>query len=131
MKVTLVTPDNSYFDGPAERATLVAWDGEVGILPGHAPLINRLGHGIARIHDGTKEHRFAVFGGFLKVQDDLVTVLAGGAATAEGDPAQAKQDDDAAQAALGQAIAAGTTGSELADLEEKARRARVLRSLLA
>lgn len=132
MQVTLVTPDNCYFDGTAERATLVAWDGEVGILPGHAPLINRLGHGVARIFDGTTEHRFAVYGGFLKVQDDQVTVLAGGAATTQdGDAAQAKQDLDAAEAALAETIGAGTTGSELADLEEQTRRARVLHQLLA
>ena len=51
MRVTVVTPDQSYFDGEARSITLQAVDGEIGILPRHAPLIARLGHGIARILD--------------------------------------------------------------------------------
>ncbi len=132
MQVTLVTPDASFFDGKAEQVTLKAWDGEVGILPGHAPLIARLGHGVAKVFDGTTTHRIAVYGGFLKVQDDHVTVLAGGAALpAGGDPAAAKSELGAAEAALAEAVGKQAAGAELTEVEERVRRARAYNELLA
>lgn len=131
MQVAIVTPDASFYDGKAEQVVLAAWDGEIGILPGHAPLIARLGHGVARVFDGTKTHRVGVYGGFLKVQDDQVTVLAGGAALPEGDAAAAKQELDEAQRALAEATAKSASGPELADLEERLRRARTRHELLS
>jgi F-type H+-transporting ATPase subunit epsilon len=131
VQVKVVTPDASYFDGAADSVTLPAWDGEIGILPKHAPLIARLGHGVARVAEGGNTTRVAVYGGFVKVQDDVVTVLAGGAATAEGDLSAATKAYDAAQAKLAEAKAKGESKAELGDLEEKLRRARAYQSLLS
>ncbi len=131
MQVTIVTPDASFYDGKAEQVALAAWDGEIGILPGHAPLIARLGHGVARVFDGAKTHRIGVYGGFVKVQDDQVTVLAGGAALPEGDPAAAKKELDEAQQAVAEAVGKAASGPELAEVEERLRRARTRYDLLS
>lgn len=80
LKVQVVTPDRTYFEGDASKLIVPAWDGEMGILPGHAPLIARLGHGGLRVtpEPAGKVVSLAVYGGFLKVQDDDVIVLAAG-----------------------------------------------------
>ena len=130
MRVSVVTPDQSYFDGEADTVTLQAVDGEIGILPRHAPLIARLGHGVARISTGGKVSRIAVYGGFVKVQDDVVNVLAGGAATSEGTTAaDAEQALEQAVKQLEQVRAAGDKAA-LPEAEEQLRRAQTLQKLL-
>lgn len=136
MRVQIVTPDNAFFDGEAAAVVVPAWDGEMGILPGHAPLIARLGHGVARVDatgDGGKV-RVAVYGGFLKVQDDLVTVLAGGAAKR---PEGAKVEEatkalEKAEARLKDVRAKGKAAlAQLPEAEEAVRRARAYVDLLS
>ena len=76
---TVVSPERPLFDGHCERLVVPGWDGELGILPHHAPLIAKLGEGVLRLHlgnsDGGGVERFAVRGGFLQVKQDRVTVL--------------------------------------------------------
>jgi F-type H+-transporting ATPase subunit epsilon len=62
----------------AEDVDFVAlpmFDGEVGILPGRAPLIGRLGPGELRVRQGDRTRRAFVDGGFVQVRGDVVTVL--------------------------------------------------------
>ena len=72
---TVVTPEKSIFDAEAEQVTVPTHDGEVGILPGHARLLARLGNGELRVTAGGKQTSFYVEGGFLQVAEDRVTVL--------------------------------------------------------
>lgn len=129
MHVSVVTPDASFYDGEAASVTLQAMDGSFGILPGHAPLIARLGHGVAVVNDGNKQHRVAVYGGFVKVQDDVVSVLAGGAAEKTGDVTLARKAHDEAAAAVRAAREAGKSPVEIAAAEETRRRARAFLDL--
>lgn len=128
MRVSIVTPDKTYYEGEAASVVLPAIDGEVGILPRHAPLISRLGHGVARIEEraGAPPTRVAIYGGFLKVQDDAVTVLAGGAAAKGSEsPEQARQAVQQAQERLeGLRGKPDTPPSALADAQEQLARAR-------
>lgn len=132
MQVKVVTPDSSYFDGAADEVVLPAFDGEMGVLPKHAPMIARLGHGVARVKQGGTTTRVAVYGGFVKIQNDDVTVLAGGAANADqGDQSAASKAYDAATKALADARSEGKTAAELADLEEQVRRTRAYLQLVS
>ena len=132
MQVKIVTPDVSYFDGEAVEIVLPAWDGEMGVLAGHAPMIARLSHGVARIKLAAGEERIAVYGGFVKVQDNTVTVLAGGAAKRdEGDAAAAARAYQAAKAELQEAKAAGKPAADLQSIQEKVDRARAYSALLS
>jgi F-type H+-transporting ATPase subunit epsilon len=75
----VVTPDTTFFDGQADRMIVPAWDGEMGFLANHSPLIARLGYGVLTIFVGSAPTRIAIFGGFVKVSGNEVIVLAGGA----------------------------------------------------
>jgi F-type H+-transporting ATPase subunit epsilon len=79
----VVTPERALLDQAAEFIVLPMYDGELGVLPGRAPLIGRLGHGELRIRQGGQVQRFYVDGGFAQVRDNVVTVLTGRALKAE------------------------------------------------
>ena len=134
MKVSIITPDKTLFEGEAISAVLPAIDGEVGILPRHARLISRLGHGVARIEEqaGAPLKRVAIYGGFLKVQDDVVTVLASGAAARGAEtPDQARKAvQDAEEQLKTLAGAKDTAPSALNDAREKLARAKAYLQLV-
>ncbi len=76
MKVRLVSPVTTVFEGEAMGLVAPAWDGQVGVLPGHAPMITLLGGGglfVELPSGGTEE--FFVNRGVLKVEDDDVVIL--------------------------------------------------------
>jgi F-type H+-transporting ATPase subunit epsilon len=64
------------FDGEADSVIAPAFDGEVGILPNHAPFMTLLGDGTLSIRRAGAVSRFAVRGGFLQVVDNRVRVVA-------------------------------------------------------
>ncbi|MGE5092519.1 MAG: F0F1 ATP synthase subunit epsilon [Bacillota bacterium] len=76
MQVTVISPEASMFDGEADSVVAPAYDGEVGILPHHAPLMTLLGEGTLVVRQGGASHRFQVRGGFLQVVDNRVRVVA-------------------------------------------------------
>ena len=76
MHVTVISPEAATFDGPAESVVAPAFDGEVGILPRHAPFMTLLGEGALVVRAEGGERRFQVRGGFLQVVDDTVRVVA-------------------------------------------------------
>ncbi|GAC1652663.1 MAG: hypothetical protein NVS4B3_15050 [Gemmatimonadaceae bacterium] len=80
LKVSVISPERVLFEGEAPSVVAPAFDGEVGILTGHAPMMTLLGKGTLRI--GGSEQRLAVDGGFLQVVDDVVRVV-----TERGGPA--------------------------------------------
>ena len=88
LKLSVVTPEGSLFSGEATFVAAPAWDGEVGILPGHAAMIAALGTGELRIErdtlGGRVTDRYAVRGGFLQVLDDEITLLVTEAKTPDG-----------------------------------------------
>lgn len=76
IQVEVVSAEESIFSGPAKFVALPGESGELGILPGHVPLITRIKPGAVRIEkaDGGEEFVF-VAGGILEVQPRVVTVL--------------------------------------------------------
>ena len=79
LKVSVISPEATLFEGEAPSVTAPAFDGEVGILPMHAPMVTVLGAGVLLIGDAD---RFQVEGGFLQVVDDVVRVVTEKAARA-------------------------------------------------
>ena len=94
MQVELVSVERPLWSGEATAVFARTIEGEIGILPGHAPLLGALAPGwLVRIQqaDGV-EQRVAVHGGFLSVRPDGVSVLAEMAESAEEiDVARARQ----------------------------------------
>ena len=119
MQCVVVTPERTLLDEPADFVALPLYDGELGVLPGRAPLIGRLGYGELRIRHGGQTRRFFVDGGFAQVRDDVVTVLTPRAMKAE------EIDTAAATAALEAARAvAATPQAQAAQLKARAARPR-------
>jgi F-type H+-transporting ATPase subunit epsilon len=75
LQLIVVTPEATVLETPAEFVALPLFDGEIGILPGRAPLIGRLGYGELRVVSGGQTTRFYVDGGFVQVADNVVSVL--------------------------------------------------------
>lgn len=75
LRVAVISPERTVFEGEADMVVAPAWDGEMGVLRGHAPMLVLLGEGELRVRTGSGEQRFRVRGGFLQVADDVVTVL--------------------------------------------------------
>lgn len=112
IQVDIVSAEGEIFSGEAAMVIAPAKMGEVGITPGHAPLLTELRPGELRVQvPDSDELYFYVTGGILEVQPHLVTVLADSALRGE------QLDEDAALKAREQAeqVLAGAT--EKADLE--------------
>lgn len=73
LKISVISPEATLFEGEAPSVTAPAFDGEVGILTMHAPMVTTLGRGVLKIGDGAQ--RFQVEGGFLQVVDNVVRVV--------------------------------------------------------
>jgi F-type H+-transporting ATPase subunit epsilon len=98
IECVVVTPERTVLDEVVEFVALPLYDGELGVLPGHSPLVGRLGHGELRIKFGGETRRYFVDGGFAQVRDDVVTVLTNRAIPAAAiDPAAATHELEAAQ----------------------------------
>ncbi len=79
----VVTPERTLFDQTVNFVALPMYDGELGVLPGRAPLIGRLGFGEMRTVVGQTVHRYYVDGGFVQIRNNVVTVLTSRAMAAE------------------------------------------------
>ena len=73
LHVSVISPESSLYEGDATSVVAPAFDGEVGILTGHAPMMTLLGKGELRIDGGAK--KFAIEGGFLQVVGNQVRVV--------------------------------------------------------
>ena len=79
MRVTVISPERSLFDAEAEAVVAPAFDGQVGILPHHAPFMTLLGDGVLNVRGRGESTKFRVSGGFLQVVRDAVRIVAGSA----------------------------------------------------
>ena len=75
VRVVVVTPERAVVDAVAEMAVLPMFDGELGVLPGRAALIGRLGAGELRLKSAGGVTRYYVEPGFAQVRNNVVTVL--------------------------------------------------------
>ena len=75
LRVSLIAPEATRYDGDATAVVAPAFDGQVGILTGHAPMMTLLGRGTLRLTTPHGEELFTVSGGFLQVVDSLVRVV--------------------------------------------------------
>ena len=83
LECVVVTPEETALQTPAQFVALPLFDGEIGIAPGRAPLIGRLGYGEMRIREGNNVYRYYVDGGFVEVVGNMVSILTQRAIPAE------------------------------------------------
>lgn len=75
LQVSVISPEQVLYEGTAVSVTAPAFDGELGILPMHAPLMTLLGTGTLRVESSEGLKRIHVAGGFLQVVDDTVRIV--------------------------------------------------------
>jgi F-type H+-transporting ATPase subunit epsilon len=91
IRCEIVSQDRTLFQGEVDMVIAPGTEGEMGILPHHAPLLTTLDFGILRVRTEGREEAFAISGGFMEVRPEVVTVLADvGENVAEIDEARAE-----------------------------------------
>ena len=114
MQLVIVTPEKTTLDQMVDAVTLTLFDGEAGFLPGHAPMIGRLGPGELRVRVGSEESKYYVEGGNVQVENDVISVLTGQSMGV------GEIDLAAAKAALKAAEAESASSPALAEMKQKA-----------
>ncbi|MGD2026842.1 MAG: ATP synthase F1 subunit epsilon [Anaerolineales bacterium] len=76
IRCEIASQDRLVYEGDADIVILPGTNGEMGILPNHAPLLTTLNLGVIKVRKGDLEEIFTVTGGLAEVQPDIVTVLA-------------------------------------------------------
>ena len=101
IRLEIVTPERVIYSDEVDAVIAPGVEGQLGILPHHAPLITMLQAGELRVRKGEEEICIAVFGGFLEVRPDRVIILADAAERAEEiDAARAEEAKHRAEQAL-------------------------------
>ena len=76
IRLEIVTPEKLVYTDEVDAVILPGSEGELGVLPHHAPLLSLLGAGEMRVRKGATEESFAIVGGFVQVRPDKVVVMA-------------------------------------------------------
>jgi F-type H+-transporting ATPase subunit epsilon len=113
MQCVVVTPEETVLDEPADFVAVTLYDGELGVAPGRAPLVGRLGFGEMRIRQGDATRRYYVDGGFLEVTGNNVTII-----TARAIPAT-QLDAAVAEEQLRAAVARKAHSPELMEIRQR------------
>jgi F-type H+-transporting ATPase subunit epsilon len=101
LTLRVLAPDQSVFEGPVEEVILPSATGQLGVLPGHVPLLTALDNGVLRLREGSDWRSIALLGGFAEVESNEVTVLVNGAEMGSSiDTATAERDVEAAEQAF-------------------------------
>jgi F-type H+-transporting ATPase subunit epsilon len=82
LKVFVISPEAVLYEGEAQMVVAPAFDGEVGILENHAPMMTLLRKGELRLSGSAGNQRFTVEGGFLQVVENNVRIVTERAAAA-------------------------------------------------
>lgn len=94
LALEIVTPEAKVFADTIDSVVIPTSSGEIGVLPGHIPLLTQVNDGELRVTQGASVQLLAVSGGFAQIEGDRVRVLAEHAITEE------KIDEHAVEAAL-------------------------------
>lgn len=94
LTLEIVTPDARVYSDTIDTVVIPTVEGEVGILPGHLPLLTQVEHGELRVTKGSETTLLAVSGGFAEIEGDRVHILAEHAISEE------KIDEKAVEEAL-------------------------------
>jgi F-type H+-transporting ATPase subunit epsilon len=123
LRLEIVTPERVVISEDGLDAVIAPGaEGELGLLPRHAPLMTTLGIGELRARRGGEETAFAISGGFLEIRDDVVTVLA--------DVAERADEIDIERARVARERAAASLATREAEIDVALAAAAMRRALL-
>jgi F-type H+-transporting ATPase subunit epsilon len=109
IRCEIVSQDRTVFEGDVDIVVIPGMDGEMGILPQHAPLLSTIRLGVIKVREGSKEELFTITGGLVEVQPQIVTILADAAENVEEiDITRAEEARQRAEERLKEGVPAGT-----------------------
>lgn len=76
IRCEIVSQDRMVYEGDADMVIVPGSDGQMGILPRHAPLLSTLKYGILTVRNQGQEEHFTIAGGVVEIQPEIITVLA-------------------------------------------------------
>jgi F-type H+-transporting ATPase subunit epsilon len=79
IRCEIVSQDRPVFEGDVDMVVLPGIEGEMGILPNHAPLLTTLQYGVIKVKQGGETHFFTVSGGVAEIRPEIITILANAA----------------------------------------------------
>ena len=130
IKVSIVSSSEEIYSGEATMVFATGTLGELGIAPGHTPLLTGLAPGPVRVQDGNDEKTFFCSGGFIEIQPNEVTFLADTAERADSlDEAEAIKAQELAQKELSDRDADMDFTKAAAQLAEAAARIKTIQKL--
>lgn len=119
LQLVLVTPETTLLDEPVQSLQFPLFDGQIGILPGRAPMVGRLGYGELKVNASDGRKSYFIDGGFVQVKGEVISLLTNRAIPA------ADVDAREAEELLQQALASKPrTETEIANRERDQQRAR-------
>lgn len=126
LKCRVITPDKAFYDGEAEKIVVPGSEGQLSFRDKHLPLIARLGYGVLSLEKSGSSSKFVIYGGFVRIKNNEVIVLAGGAEDlAAIDRDQAKAEYEAAQKTHREQRPPKVSEIDFAEIEEQLARAEV------
>ena len=131
LQCDIVSAEKDIFSGPVELVIATGDLGELGILPGHAPLLTGIKPGVVILRlEGGEEQTFYASGGYLEVQPGIVTILADSALRADDlDEAQAQLAQEKAEREISDKAADFDFSAAQANLAEAAAQLRAIRKI--
>ena len=130
IKINIVSSSGEIYSGEATMVYATGSLGELGIAPGHTPLLTGLSAGPVRVQNGSEEEAFFCSGGFIEVQPDLVTVLSDTAERADSlDEAEAIKAKESAEQDLANKDATLDYAKASAQLAEAVARLKTIQKL--
>ena len=116
IRCEIVSQDRTVFEGDVDIVVIPGTDGEMGILPHHAPLLSTIRMGVIKVRRSGQEQLFIITGGLVEVQPTIVTILADAAEDiGEIDIARAEEAKRRAEQRLAEGIPANTEAHLAAD----------------
>ena len=114
LNVRVITPDKVVWDNDVQEMILPSTSGQLGILPGHAPLTTALSSGVMRIRVDREWKNIALMGGFALVEDNEVKILVNAAEMGESiDLEAARTQFEEAQKAYNESLKTGTRQQQI------------------
>lgn len=124
LQLVVVTPETTYLDEPVESLRFPLFDGQMGVLPGRAPVVGRLGCGELSVRASGTARTFFLDGGFVQITGETVTLL-----TSRCVPSDEIDTDSAMQSLKDSLSRPATNDAEIESRFQDQERARRMMSL--
>jgi F-type H+-transporting ATPase subunit epsilon len=124
LHLIVTTPETTVLDTQADALRFPLYDGQIGVLPGRAPLVGRLGYGELLVTRGNEKLSYFIDGGFVQINGSVVSLL-----TDRAVPTEKLRADEATAALERSKTLPARTDEEYAVKQREQQRARQMKTM--